>query len=734
MRQAVKMSILCYFATLDNYLLAMSKPVLTNDLVSLVDLLFAQCDGQIKLAAPLGLGKPNHFLNTIYQRVKAAPNDYHLTIYTALSLKIPQAKQPLEKRFLQPFVKRHFGEDYPQLEYVLDRDNHCLPNNIKIHEFYFSSGSQLGNYSSQQDYISQNYTHVARDLVSAGIDIVVQQVAQRGKQISLSSNPDVLLDLIDEMKQHNKPLLVVGVINNDLPFLGGEALVEQSLFDYLHDDAQSIPLFGVPKERVSPADHAIGLHASTLVKDGGTLQIGIGALSDAIVNALIIRQQDNLIYQKAIESLNHTLANDYLSSSLLAEHGSLLPFESGLYGATEMVMDGFMHLRKAGILKRQVFDDLKLQDLLDRKIITNPLGQDSLKNLLEHSLLTHKLNNPSLNWLKRFGLIEETATIVDQQLMLSKDESIGIDLTDNCNFAKLQKRIAGRCLKGGRYLEGAFYLGSKELYQWFNQLSGDDWSGLWMRRVSHINELLGGHETLDRKQRQQARFFNTCMIHTLTGAAVSDGLENAQVVSGVGGQYNFVAMAHSLSDGRSVLMLRSTRLSNGEVESNIRWNYGHITIPRHLRDIVITEYGIADLRGQSDQEVISRMLSISDSRFQPQLLAAAKKAGKIATDFELPKAWGNNNPQTINQLNQLDAFNDYPFGSDFDATELQLIRALTKLKSSTSSWYGKFLSLGAALYKQNHTEEKIRCLKRMGLSEPKSLSDKLMANLLSKYL
>ncbi|MEP1741949.1 MAG: acetyl-CoA hydrolase/transferase C-terminal domain-containing protein [Kangiellaceae bacterium] len=728
------MSILCYIATLGNYILAMSKPVLTNDLESLVDLLLAQCDGQIKLAAPLGLGKPNHFLNTIYQRVKAAPSDYHLTIYTALSLKIPQAKQPLEKRFLQPFVKRHFGEDYPQLEYVIDRDNHCLPNNIKIHEFYFSSGSQLGNDSSQQDYISQNYTHVARDLVSADIDIVVQQVAQRGDQISLSSNPDVLLDLIDEMKQHNKPLTVVGVINNDLPFLGGEAQVEQNLFDYLHDDAQSIPLFGVPKERVSSADHAIGLHASTLVKDGGTLQIGIGALSDAIVNALIIRQQDNSTYQKAIESLNDTLANDYLSSLLLAEHGSLQPFDSGLYGATEMVMDGFMHLRKAGILKRQVFDDLKLQDLLDRKVITNPLGQDSLENLLEHSLLTHKLNNHSLDWLKQFGLTEETTRIVDQQLILTKGESIGIDLTDSCNFEKLQKRLAGRSLKGGRYLEGAFYLGSKDLYQWFKQLSGDDWSGLWMRRVSHINELLGGQETLDRIQRRQARFFNTCMIHTLTGAAVSDGLENAQVVSGVGGQYNFVAMAHSLSDGRSVLMLRSTRLSNGKVESNIRWNYGHITIPRHLRDIVITEYGIADLRGQSDQEVIKRMLSISDSRFQLQLLAAAKKAGKIATDFELPKAWGNNNPQTINQLNQLDAFNDYPFGSDFDSTELQLIRALTKLKSATSSLPKKLLTIASALAPQRIPKDKLHYLERMGLSKPSTLSERITAKLLCRYL
>ena len=34
-----------------------------------------------------------------------------------------------------------------------------------------------------------------------------------------------------------------------------------------------------------------------------------------------------------------------------------------------------------------------------------------------------------------------------------------------------------------------------------------------------------------------------------------------------------------------------------------------MTIPRHLRDIVITEYGVADLRGQSDAEVVKRLLA-----------------------------------------------------------------------------------------------------------------------------
>ena len=98
------------------------------------------------------------------------------------------------------------------------------------------------------------------------------------------------------------------------------------------------------------------------------------------------------------------------------------------------------------------------------------------------------------------------------------------------------------------------------------------------------------------------------MMVTGLGAAVSDGLADGRVVSGVGGQYNFVAMAHALPEARSILCLRSTRSARGRVGSNVVWSYGHATIPRHLRDIVVTEYGIADLRGRTDREIVAALV------------------------------------------------------------------------------------------------------------------------------
>ena len=94
-------------------------------------------------------------------------------------------------------------------------------------------------------------------------------------------------------------------------------------------------------------------------------------------------------------------------------------------------------------------------------------------------------------------------------------------------------------------------------------------------------------------------------------------------------------------------MLHATRTAGGKAQSNIRWRYGHTTIPRHLRDIIITEYGVADIRGKSDREVIAAMLAITDSRFQDELLRQAKDAGKIERAFELPKSARDNTPEAI---------------------------------------------------------------------------------------
>jgi len=192
-----------------------------------------------------------------------------------------------------------------------------------------------------------------------------------------------------------------------------------------------------------------------------------------------------------------------------------------------------------------------------------------------------------------------------------------------------------------------------------------------------------------RRARVDARFVNVAMMATLMGAVISDGLEDGQVVSGVGGQYNFVAQAFALSGARSMLSVEATRQAGAKTRSNILWSYGHETIPRHLRDVVITEYGIADLRGKSDADVIAAMLGVADSRFQDELARQARDAGKLPKGFEIPAAHRENFPQRIARAlkpaREAGLLPSFPFGSDFTDVEQRLIPALQILQNAQAT-------------------------------------------------
>lgn len=696
-----------------------------------------RCAPRIVCGVPLGLGKPNQLLNALYEAVSDRP-DVELEIFTALSLDIPTASSDLERRFLQPFVERHFGGHYPRLKYVEAQRRGTLPPNISVSEFYLQSGAWLNNAVAQQQYISTNYTFVARDMADRGVNLLVQLVASNpdqvdGKRLSLSCNPDVTLDLDTEMKRRDQPLMKVAQVNTELPYMGGDAGVADDFFDLvIEEDALTHTLFGVPRQQVGLTEYAIGLHASTLLADGGTLQIGIGALGDALTWALSLRHQHNPLYRQVIIDAQSEAA----SGGLIDRVGGRGVFERGLYAASEMFTEGFIHLYRAGVLGRRVYDDIPLQRLLNEGVVQEQVTIDSLKALVAYRELPAELEPQHVRWLQHFGFFRPGVEVVDRQLRLPNGQTISNDLEDESCLHAIAKDALGERLQHGVLLHAAFFLGSSAFYQALRDLGEQERAAFQMTAVSNINQLYGGREILDRLQRNDARFINTAMMMTLTGAAVSDQLEDGRVVSGVGGQYNFVAMAHALADGRSILMLRSTRKDGaGRVQSNIRYNYGHTTIPRHLRDIVVTEYGIADLRGQSDAECIKRMLAITDSRFQTELMAQAVAAGKLPADHVIESRYQHNTPEKLSErmaaLRQSGHMVDYPFGSDFDATELQLIDALKWLKGHISTIAGRWQLLKAVLRAPAAHQQ---ALQRMSLASPRTFKERVLARLLATAL
>ena len=606
----------------------MREPIAFTDPESLAEAIIGRVGKNIVLGLPLGVGKANHVANALYARAVADPS-IKLRIFTALTLEKPHPRQDLERRFMAPISERLFA-GYPELEYGLAQCAGRLPPNVAVDEFFFLAGSRLHSPPAQQSYISANYTHALRYVLDRGVNVFAQLVAKRrlGADIrfSPSSNTDLTVDLLKLRREGALKLLMVAQTNSDMPFMSADADVAADAFDFLLDSPETdFPMFAPPREPVDLTEYAAGLHAALLVPDGGTLQLGIGALGDAVAQALILRQAHNAVFKQ-----------------IVAPHCSHLPpiareqdpFVTGLYGCSEMFVEGFLDLIRAGVLKREV---------------------------------------------------------------------------------------------DGALLHAGFFAGSRAFYQALREMPASDLEKLQMKAIGFVNELYGD-EDAKRRARIKARFINTAMMTTLLGAVVSDTLADGKVVSGVGGQYNFVAQAFALRDARSIIMLRATRTAAGRTSSNIVWEYAETTIPRHLRDIVVTEYGIADLRGKSDRDTIAAMLSIADARFQDELLQRAKSAGKIEPSFTIPPEWRANTPRHIAKMLQparaAGHLPLFPFSTDFTPVEQQLIPALQRLRTASRLELAA-MALGGLRAKPD--TDALACLERMDLAHPRGIADRISA-------
>ena len=610
-------------------------PKLFSDPDSVVDEIIRDVGKNLVVGLPLGLGKANHIVNALYARAAADPS-INLTLFSALTLEKPKPASLLEARFGGPVVERLFG-GYPDLAYVAPLRAGRLPSNIKVLEFFFLAGRWLRVPLAQQHYISANYTHAASYLLERGLNVVLQLVAKRvvdgETRYSLSCNTDITLDILKARNEGRAAFKLIGQVNSELPFMPGPGDLAAQEFSAVLDSRETdFPLFAPPAEPISDTKYAIGLHAASFVRDGGSLQIGIGQVGDALAQGLIVRHRNNAQYLQVMSRL---------APSAPPRETSV--FAKGLYGVSEMVFEAFLGLIDAGILKRTV---------------------------------------------------------------------------------------------DGTILHGAFFLGPKALYRTLREMKEEEISRICMMPVSFTNALYGDEEA-KRRARVDARFVNNAMMATLLGSAISDGLDGGQVISGVGGQYNFVAQAFALDGARSLLTLEATRAAGRNAQSNIRWSYGHETIPRHLRDVFVTEYGVADVRGKSDQDVIAAMLAIADSRFQDELSRQARDAGKLPKGFEIPAAHRENFPERIaaalKPAREAGLLPSFPFGSDFSEVEQRLIPALQLLQAAQRKpeqlpgllWEGLTRTPDAA-----DTE----CLARLGLDQPKTLAERFYRALVSAAL
>lgn len=168
------------------------------------------------------------------------------------------------------------------------------------------------------------------------------------------------------------------------------------------------------------------------------------------------------------------------------------------------------------------------------------------------------------------------------------------------------------------YSVTTFAAGTPELYTW---LDGNDAVRFLPVDIVNSPHLIAANHAMVT--------INGALAVDLWGQAAADSMHGRQF-SGIGGHEDFVAASTYELEDRSLLCLPSTAVMAGETVSRICDALppgATVTTPRHQLDVVITEYGIAELRGRTVRERALALVEIAHPDFRAALLAAASCLG-----------------------------------------------------------------------------------------------------------
>lgn len=190
--------------------------------------------------------------------------------------------------------------------------------------------------------------------------------------------------------------------------------------------------------------------------------------------------------------------------------------------------------------------------------------------------------------------------------------------TDGC----MQLHRAGKVSNAAKGLyDGVsvttFAFGTSDLYQWL-----DDNTDVAFLPVEIVNspEVIAANRNMVS--------INGALAVDIQGQVVADTINGTQF-SGIGGAEDFVAGAGLELSDRSLICLPSTYEKDGALQSRIVPWFGPgavITTPRHHVDVIVTEYGAAELEGRTVQERGRALAAIAHPQFRDELQAAADRA------------------------------------------------------------------------------------------------------------
>ncbi len=163
-------------------------------------------------------------------------------------------------------------------------------------------------------------------------------------------------------------------------------------------------------------------------------------------------------------------------------------------------------------------------------------------------------------------------------------------------------------------MTATFALGSKKLYDWMH-----------LNRALEMHPVDWQNDSWTASRNDKLHTINGTLEVDFMGQCCSESL-GAKPFSGTGGQTDFVRAGNRSRGGKSFIVLPST--ARGGTVSRIQPTLtpgAHVTTSKNDVNYVVTEYGVAHLRGKSNRERARALIKIAHPDFRDELMDAAQR-------------------------------------------------------------------------------------------------------------
>jgi len=140
------------------------------------------------------------------------------------------------------------------------------------------------------------------------VDVALIQVSPPDQHgyCSLGVSVDYTRSIADNAK------VVMAQVNDHMPVTYGDTFIHVSQMDYIVEDSR--PLVEIPLPKVGEVEKQIGAYCASLIEDGATLQLGIGALPDAVAHFLKDKNDLGLHTEMFSDGVLELLANGNINN------------------------------------------------------------------------------------------------------------------------------------------------------------------------------------------------------------------------------------------------------------------------------------------------------------------------------------------------------------------------------------------------------------------------------------